>query len=80
MKFESLSARETTQQHFGKRGIGWHGFLANYYKLDGTDGVRYTVYSDQICKGQISRMNWQLLPCWRPSSVRSSLNCRLLNM
>lgn len=27
MKFVPLSARETTQEHFAKRGIGWHGFL-----------------------------------------------------
>ena len=30
---------------------GWHGFLANYYKRDRTDRVRYTVYCDQILEG-----------------------------
>ena len=51
MKFESVSERETTQQHLGKRGIIWHSFLVSYYKVHGTDGVRYTVYCDQILEG-----------------------------
>lgn len=57
MKFVPLSARETTQQHFAKRGIGWHGFLLYFYKYeqvlqeDGStkpQAVRYMVYFDQI--------------------------------
>lgn len=51
MKFESMSARETTQQHFGKRGIGWHGFLASYYVLEGSEANGYTIYCDQIVEG-----------------------------
>ena len=31
MKFEAKSARETTVEHFGKRGIGWHGCALIYY-------------------------------------------------
>ena len=31
MKFESMSARESSVEHFGKRGMGWHGFALMYY-------------------------------------------------
>ena len=31
MKFEAKSARETTVEHFGKRGIRWHGCALIYY-------------------------------------------------
>jgi hypothetical protein len=64
MKFESMSARETTQQHFGKRGISWHGCLLSYFRpktvadLDAngeacvkTVAERVNVYVDQILDG-----------------------------
>ena len=31
MKFEAKSTRESTVEHFGKRGIGWHGCALIYY-------------------------------------------------
>ena len=33
MKWEATSSRETSQQseHFGKRGIGWHGCLLRFF-------------------------------------------------
>ena len=58
MKFEPVSARETTLDHYGKRGIGWHGIHIMYFNLedveDGKDGkiskqpVQYSVYLDQV--------------------------------
>ena len=58
MKFEPASARETSLEHYGKRGIGWHGVHIMYYKLEdvqddegGTSSkkpVQYSVYLDQI--------------------------------
>ena len=57
MKFEPLSARETTLDHYGKRGISWHGFCVEFYLLqekeqeDGsfrTEPTKYTIYIDQI--------------------------------
>ena len=57
MKFEPLSSRETTIEHYGKRGISWHGFCIQFYLLknmtleDGTTTEKeqkYTVYIDQI--------------------------------
>ena len=49
MKYAMKSTRETTIEHFGKRGIGWHGFAVIYYQLD-DDGNPYKniVYLDQI--------------------------------
>ena len=39
MKFESKSNRESTVEHFGKRGIGWHGCALVFFlyekKFDG---------------------------------------------
>ena len=41
MKFESKSNRESTVEHFGKRGIGWHGCALVFFlyekKFDGED-------------------------------------------
>ena len=57
MKFEPLSTRETTLDHYGKRGIGWYGVHIMYFKLEEVkddDGnvtkepVQYSVYMDQI--------------------------------
>ena len=31
MKFETQSTRESTVEHFGKRGISWHGCALIYY-------------------------------------------------
>ena len=31
MKFEAKSSHETTVEHYGKRGIGWHGCAIIYY-------------------------------------------------
>ena len=64
MKFEPMSSRETSQQHFAKWGIGWHGCSCLYFKyeeqlIDDESGVtsievkavRYTIYCDQILEG-----------------------------
>ena len=57
MKFEPLSSRETSLDHYGKRGISWHGVHLMYFKLEEVeddDGnitkqvVQYSVYMDQI--------------------------------
>ena len=57
MKFEPMSQRETTLDHYGKRGISWHGFCLQFYLIqkeknkDGDDGEvtsKYTVYLDQV--------------------------------
>ena len=37
MKYEPQSSRETTLDHYGKRGIGWHGVHVMYYKLDAVE-------------------------------------------
>ena len=34
MKFESKSTRESTIEHFGKRGIGWHGCALIYHRYE----------------------------------------------
>ena len=36
MKFESMSSHETSQQHFAKRGIGWHGFFMFLFYIQRT--------------------------------------------
>ena len=54
MKFEPQSSRETTLDHYGKRGIGWHGVHVMYYRLEQVDdntekeAVKYSIYLDQI--------------------------------
>ena len=34
MKYELQSFREISQDHYGKRGIGWHCVYLIYYKLE----------------------------------------------
>ena len=57
MKFEPMSQRETTLDHYGNRGISWHWFCLQFYLLQSektNDGheinvpMKYTVYLDQI--------------------------------
>lgn len=43
MKYESMSVRESSIEHYGKRGIGWHGCALIYYlykvKLDEKNNI-----------------------------------------
>ena len=57
MKFEPLSSRECTLDHYGKRGISWHGFclifflqqsVENNYGSVSKEPIKYTVYLNQI--------------------------------
>ncbi len=49
MKYEMKSNRETTAEHFGKRGISWHGFAVVFYLLDeDKNPYKNIVYLDQI--------------------------------
>ena len=52
MKYEMKSTRETTVDHFGKRGIRWHRFTIIFYRLN-NEGAPYKniVYLDQILSG-----------------------------
>ena len=56
MKFESMSARESSVEHFGKRGMGWHGFALMYYlweknkKTNQYYTQKYIIYIDQVLK------------------------------
>ena len=49
MKFNPISACETTVNHYGKRGISWHSFCLIYYMYDNEvkEAVRYCTYLDQ---------------------------------
>ena len=55
MKFEALSSRETTQEHFGKRGLPWHGAMIFHFRREVVDGKvvtrPYHIYVDQIMHG-----------------------------
>ena len=58
MKFEPLSSRESTLDHYSKRGISWHGFCLIFYfrqlvsNNNGTvtskEAIKYTVNLNQI--------------------------------
>ena len=60
MKFEPVSSRETSLDHYGKRGISWYGVHLMYFKLEEVEdddgnitkqAVQYSVYMDQILAG-----------------------------
>lgn len=48
MNFVSMSARKTTQHHFKRKGLGWRGFLGSYYRLEGFEAIRHTIFCDEI--------------------------------
>ncbi len=57
IKFEPLSARETSLDHYGKWGISWHCVHLMYFKLEKVEdnngsiteeALQYSVYLDQI--------------------------------
>jgi len=52
MKFETMSVRESTLEHFGKRGIGWHGCAIIYYlykvKTDDKNNIEYDTNGSEI--------------------------------
>jgi hypothetical protein len=55
MKYESKYYRGKTTEHFGKRGIGWHGIILQYYRYEEVNGepraVKVTLNLDQILQG-----------------------------
>jgi hypothetical protein len=53
MKYNAKYYRQKTIEHFGKRGISWHGFLVIYYIYNDATGKaeRMHVYCDQIVQG-----------------------------
>ena len=50
MKYEVRSSRESTVEHYGKRGLGWHGMAIIFYLWDELESTAYKniVYIDQI--------------------------------
>ena len=57
MKYDPQSSRESTLDHYGKRGIGWHGCLITFHQFDKDCKVisgisdRRMVYIDHILQG-----------------------------
>lgn len=56
MKFEPVYHREKTVDHYGKRGISWHGSMITYYTVSELDGVRTVepnnIYMDHIVENE----------------------------
>ena len=50
MKYEIKSSRESTVEHYRKRGLGWHGITIIFYLYDELGSVPYKniIYIDQI--------------------------------
>ena len=50
MKYEIKSSRESTVEHYVKRGLGWHGMVIIIYLFDDIESALYKkiVYVDQI--------------------------------
>jgi hypothetical protein len=53
MNWNAMGNKETTQQHYGKRGIPWHGFLGVYYRYipESDSFERVVIKVDQILEG-----------------------------
>lgn len=52
MKLDPIYYREKTVDHFGKRGMSWHGAMLQYYTIEETDGNRTPIltkyYMDHV--------------------------------
>ena len=53
MKYESKSSRESSVEHFGKRGMGWHGIALTFFLWETNEAgessaVKYLVFIDQV--------------------------------
>jgi hypothetical protein len=53
MKAEPIYFREKTSEHYGKRGMSWHGAMVRFWtkELPAQDPVENKVYLDQISNG-----------------------------
>ena len=51
MKWEAFTNRETTTEHYAKRGVSWHGAYILYFKMIGSEVVEKKKYLDQILSG-----------------------------
>jgi hypothetical protein len=73
MNWNARGNKETTQQHYGKRGIPWHGFLGYYYRyIPETDSLeRVVIKVDQILEGDANKNG---------AAVLSLLECFLLQV
>jgi hypothetical protein len=73
MNWNARGNKETTQQHYGKRGIPWHGFLGYYYRyIPETDSFeRVVIKVDQILEGDANKNG---------AAVLSLLECFLLQV
>jgi hypothetical protein len=56
MKFEPVYFREKTVDHYGKRGISWHGSMITFYSSVCVDGVQTAVpnkfYMDHVVENE----------------------------
>ena len=54
MKFEALYFREKTTEHYGKRGISWHGAMILFFVYDEKlkKAVKQTIYFDDVSFGE----------------------------
>lgn len=56
MKFEPVYFREKTVDHYGKKGISWHGAMITFYTVVAVDGVRTAVqnrnYMDRVVENE----------------------------
>ena len=71
MNWEYKGKKETTQEHYGKRGIPWHGFFGFYYRYIPETGSfeRIVIKVDQILDGDALKNG---------SAVLSLLECFLV--
>ena len=54
MKFEAKSARETTKEHYAKRGMSWHGILFQYFEKVEVEDV---VGGKQVTRQEVVKKN-----------------------
>lgn len=56
MKFEPVYFREKTVDHYGNKGISWHGAMITFYTVVAVDGVRTAVqnrnYMDHVVENE----------------------------
>lgn len=59
MKFEPCYYREKTVDHYGKRGISWHGAMVSNYEMEDVKGVQSPVLQKTYLDHTIDNENKQ---------------------
>ena len=89
MKFEPLSSRESSLDHYSKQGISWHGYCLIFYlqkaisnnndTITSKEAIKYTVYFNQILPGSNKQDSLSVFSLLDAAMAQISLDLPYIN-